>query len=124
MKDFRRIRLGLYSAILFCVALFQFTAKSSGLVNGQGSSSLNSTLSGHILLHKSFHSALLQNSRDIIVYLPPDYRTSTSRRYPVLYMLDGQNIFDVRTSFFNHKERHMDEFAQKLIAEQAIQPLI
>jgi alpha-glucosidase len=32
------------------------------------------------------------------LYLPPDYATST-KRYPVLYMQDGQNLFDNVTSF-------------------------
>jgi predicted alpha/beta superfamily hydrolase len=44
------------------------------------------------------HSPELGNSRDILVYLPPSYRTSR-RSYPVLYMHDGQNLFDPDTSF-------------------------
>ena len=42
--------------------------------------------------------ALLGNRRDVLVYLPPGYRRSR-RRYPVLYMHDGQNVFDAATSF-------------------------
>lgn len=40
----------------------------------------------------------LGNTRDILVYLPSTYRRD-SRRYPVIYMQDGQNLFDPRTSF-------------------------
>jgi len=36
----------------------------------------------------------LARDRDIIVYLPPGYEQEQTRRYPVLYMQDGQNIFD------------------------------
>jgi predicted alpha/beta superfamily hydrolase len=36
--------------------------------------------------------------RDLVVYLPPSYG-ETDRRYPVLYMQDGQNLFDPKTSF-------------------------
>ena len=40
----------------------------------------------------------LGNQRDVLVYLPPSYRGSR-RSYPVLYMHDGQNLFDPATSF-------------------------
>jgi metallo-beta-lactamase class B len=46
----------------------------------------------------SFEAPQLGGSRRVWVYLPPDYATS-SRRYPVLYMHDGQNVFDDSTSF-------------------------
>jgi predicted alpha/beta superfamily hydrolase len=36
--------------------------------------------------------------RRIWLYLPPDYATS-QRRYPVLYLQDGQNIFDEATAY-------------------------
>ena len=42
----------------------------------------------------------------------------------MLYMQDGQNLFDAATSFFAGAERHFDERAQALIAERAIRPLI
>ena len=44
------------------------------------------------------HSPQLGNSREVTVYLPPGYQGS-SRRYPVIFMQDGQNLFDPRTSF-------------------------
>jgi predicted alpha/beta superfamily hydrolase len=47
---------------------------------------------------KELHSPELGNTRDILVYLPPSYESST-RRYPVIYMHDGQNLFDPKTSF-------------------------
>jgi predicted alpha/beta superfamily hydrolase len=40
----------------------------------------------------------LGNSRDLHIYLPPDYESS-ELRYPVLYMQDGQNLFDHHLSF-------------------------
>src|ERR1051326_9623902 len=39
----------------------------------------------------------LRTSRDLLVALPPSY-TAEGRRYPVLYMQDGQNLFDPATS--------------------------
>jgi predicted alpha/beta superfamily hydrolase len=44
------------------------------------------------------HSPVLGNSRDILVYLPSSYERS-DRRLPVIYMHDGQNLFDPTTSF-------------------------
>jgi predicted alpha/beta superfamily hydrolase len=43
-------------------------------------------------------SEVLGNRRDLVVWLPPAYSRS-ERRYPVIYMHDGQNLFDSRTSF-------------------------
>ena len=40
----------------------------------------------------------LQRTRQIRLYLPPGYATTT-RRYPVLYMHDGQNLFDDATAY-------------------------
>src|SRR5690606_10045448 len=37
--------------------------------------------------------------RDILVATPPDYLTAPTRHYPVVYLQDGQNLFDPRTSF-------------------------
>ncbi|MGH7472074.1 MAG: alpha/beta hydrolase [Longimicrobiales bacterium] len=53
---------------------------------------------GSLRLLRGLHSPQLDNTRDIIVYLPPSYER-TVRRYPVIYMHDGQNLFDPRTSF-------------------------
>ena len=50
------------------------------------------------LLVQSLDSPELGHQRDVLVYLPPSY-ASSSRRYPVVYMQDGQNLFDSGTSF-------------------------
>jgi predicted alpha/beta superfamily hydrolase len=46
----------------------------------------------------NFYSPQLDNRRDILVHLPPSYQRS-DRAYPVLYMQDGQNLFDPATSY-------------------------
>lgn len=81
------------------------------------------TLTGNIQRHLAFPSKILGNRRDILVYLPKGYRRSTSRRYPVLYLHDGQNIFDAATSFAG-VEWGADETAQRLSAAKLIEPLI
>lgn len=45
-----------------------------------------------------FYMPQLNRNRQIRIYLPPGY-ASSSERYPVLYMHDGQNLFDKATSF-------------------------
>ena len=51
------------------------------------------TVTGTLKALPDFESPQLGNRRDILVYLPNSYTTS-DRRYPVLYMHDGQNLFD------------------------------
>jgi predicted alpha/beta superfamily hydrolase len=82
------------------------------------------TLTGDIRVHKNFHSKILDNDRDVLVYLPPGYEATKSRRYPILYLHDGQNLFDGATSFIPGQEWRVDETAQALIAAAKIEPLI
>lgn len=53
---------------------------------------------GALVTIAGVESAELENQRDLVIWLPPGYSRS-ERRYPVLYMHDGQNLFDARTSF-------------------------
>ena len=81
------------------------------------------TLTGNIKRHRAFHSKVLGNRRDVLVYLPPSYPRFSLRRYPVLYLHDGQNVFDAATSFAR-VEWGVDETAQRLIHRKLIEPLI
>jgi predicted alpha/beta superfamily hydrolase len=84
---------------------------------------LHHTLTGRFDHLKGFRSRFLKNPRDVIVYLPPDYNPSHAARYPVLYMNDGQNLFDAATAFGGN-EWGLDETAERLIAADEIQSLI
>jgi predicted alpha/beta superfamily hydrolase len=79
------------------------------------------TLTGDIHQHAQFASGILKNQRDIWVYLPPCYRRSTSCRYPVFYLHDGQNVFDAATAF-GGTEWNADEAAEELINRGLIEP--
>jgi predicted alpha/beta superfamily hydrolase len=81
------------------------------------------TLTGNIKRHRAFPSRILGNRRDVLVYLPRGYRRLSRRRYPVLYLHDGQNVFDAATSF-SGVEWSMDETAERLIKENLIEPII
>jgi predicted alpha/beta superfamily hydrolase len=81
------------------------------------------TLTGNIKVHRAFPSRILGNRRDILVYLPPEYRRFSRKPYPVLYLHDGQNVFDAATSFAG-VEWGVDETAERLIRTKIIEPLI
>lgn len=57
------------------------------------------------------------------VWLPPDYDARRKVRYPVLYLNDGQNLFDPATAFAGVSWQ-VGETAARLIAEKKIAPLI
>ena len=61
--------------------------------------------------------------RDVIVWLPPSYEKSPEKRYPVLYVHDGQNIFDPATSFTG-VDWQIDETADRLIREGKLQEIL
>jgi len=57
----------------------------------------------------------LGRERTIRLYLPPSYETSPARRYPVIYMHDAQNLFDVATAGFGAEwgvDKTLDAFAR------------
>lgn len=72
------------------------------------------TITGNVRTFKMFIPQL-NRTRRIWVYLPPDYEKS-KRRYPVLYTLDGQNLFDRATSFAG--EWGVDEALERLYKER------
>ncbi|MCK4716427.1 MAG: histidine kinase [Candidatus Marinimicrobia bacterium] len=81
-----------------------------------------STITGSLNYHLQM-KALGVAPRDIVVWLPPGYDTDSDQRYPVLYMHDGQNIFNASTASFGTEWR-IDETADSLIRSGVIQPLI
>jgi len=54
---------------------------------------------GRLVYWTDVKSAFLGPSRHVEIWLPPGYDQDTSRRYPVLYMSDGQNLFDPRLAY-------------------------
>lgn len=64
----------------------------------------------------------MSTARDLIVYLPPGYY-DTSDRYPILYLQDGQNLFDPATAFAG-QDWHADVTADDLIDRGLIEPII
>lgn len=80
-------------------------------------------ITGNYRVHDAFRSAHLRYDRRIIVWLPPSYEEQPERRYPVLYMQDGQQVFDPRTSTWNY-DWQVDESCTRLIAEERLPEII
>ena len=76
------------------------------------------TLWGHEL-----RSVIFKNTRLLRVWLPPEYDGSGATKYPVLYLNDGQNLFDPTTAFAG-VHWQAGETAARLIEEKKIPPLI
>jgi predicted alpha/beta superfamily hydrolase len=76
---------------------------------------------GTIVRHEAFASRLVP-ARNVEVWLPPGYADGDAR-YPVVYMHDGQNVFDAASSSFG-EAWEIDEVLGKLVAEGAVRPAI
>jgi predicted alpha/beta superfamily hydrolase len=80
--------------------------------------------SGNLRKHERFRSRFLHNQRDLMVYTPPGYREQPARRFPVLYLHDGQNLFDGTTSFIPGQDWHVAQTADACINGRVVAPLI
>ena len=107
---------------------------------------------GQLRRHAALHSKFLEHDRDVVVWLPPGYAaqgfttkvpddgsargvttgvphecsgTSVGNHgYPVLYMHDGQNLFEAGTAFQKGEHWRLGETAATLVDSGAIEPLI
>jgi len=79
---------------------------------------------GDLRLHE-FRSRVFRNTRFLRVWLPPGYdeAANAGRHYPVLYLNDGQNLFEAATSFTG-VEWQVDETGDRLIREGVVPPMI
>jgi len=84
----------------------------------------NPSVTGDLRLHE-FQSRIFRNTRMLRVWLPPRYDQpdNSTRHYPVLYLNDGQNLFD-RATAYTGVEWQVDETADRLIRQEVIPPLI
>ena len=80
---------------------------------------------GDLRLHE-FRSRIFRNTRFLRVWLPPEYDdpVNADRRYPVLYLNDGQNLFDPLTSFIPGRTWQMREHADAEVLAGRVEPLI
>lgn len=106
---------------LALVASFGVAAPASA----QAATPCRSTATGNLKFHQ-LTSSTFGNTRTLRVLLPDDYDApaNAQRRYPVLYLLDGQNIFDACLSDVSKREWQVDETVRRLIAAGRIPPMI
>jgi enterochelin esterase-like enzyme len=79
---------------------------------------------GDLRLHE-FRSRIFRNTRCLRVWLPPGYddAENAGRHYPVLYLNDGQNLFEAETSYTG-VEWQVDETGERLIREGVVPPMM
>lgn len=73
--------------------------------------------------HPDFHSRFVPRARTVCVWVPPGYELHPERRYPVLYLNDGQNLFDPHTAFAGNPW-WADEHAERAVRAGRVPPLI
>lgn len=91
--------------LLLSLILFSLTVKSQ-----------------RIEYHNQFPSHCVA-PRNVEVWLPREYAENPERRFPVLYMHDGQNVFNPKTSYAGIAWR-ADSTAAVEIAAGRVQPMI
>ncbi|WP_422355956.1 alpha/beta hydrolase [Roseivirga pacifica] len=91
-------------------------------VNVLSGQETKSTASQNVhIVEKEFDIPGLERNRQIRVYLPPEYEGS-AKSYPVLYMHDGQNLFDNATSFVG--EWGVDEILDSLYYSAGLELIV
>lgn len=80
-------------------------------------------LAGGVLCFHELRSEIMGNSRLLRVWVPPGYDGTGAISYPVLYLNDGQNLFESTTAFAG-EHWQVGETASRLIAENKIRPLV
>jgi predicted alpha/beta superfamily hydrolase len=71
-----------------------------------------------------FESKIFANAREITIYLPAGYDENPERRYPVLYLQDGQNLFDAERAYVPGNHWRVQEAADAAIGERTASPMI
>jgi len=109
----------------FSVAFAFVLAARCALAQNPAAQACQSTVVGTV---ENFElpSKVFDYTRTVRVFLPPGYGDAANRErsYPVLYMFDGQNLFDACLAFDHVHEWQMDETVTRLAGEGKIEPLI
>lgn len=72
----------------------------------------------------AFASQILGNTREVTVYLPAGYDEREEGSYPVLYMQDGQNLFDAHRAYVPGNHWRLQEAADAAIGDRTAEPMI
>ena len=119
MTAWKRIGLGLAATAL---ALGLVACQRLGVVDSATAPVAASTAGpGVSVLSPKLMIPGLNRERTVRLYLPPGYAAST-KRYPVLYMHDGQNLFDASTAYAG--EWGVDETLDTLAKTQGLEIIV
>lgn len=105
----------IFSFVFLLSGLYVFSQQTVSTVDR-----LPSVVSGSFKRFENFQSKYVE-VRNVDVWLPDGY--SSRNKYPVVYMQDGQMLFDSTTTW-NHKDWGVDDAAGKLIREKKVRPFI
>ncbi len=81
---------------LFCFCSSFFAKAQNTNVEKEHTASKNVQI-----IDTAFYIPQLDRKRRVWIYLPNNYSSSTTKKYPVLYLQDGQNVFDKATSYID-----------------------
>ncbi|HEY1016617.1 MAG TPA: alpha/beta hydrolase-fold protein [Herpetosiphonaceae bacterium] len=80
-------------------------------------------VNGRLATVSNVFSPQLNNQRTVMLYLPPSYDQNPAKRYPVVYMHDGQNLFNAQTAF-GGVEWQVDETMNRLVLQGGVREAI
>mgnify|MGYP001157477786 CR=1 FL=1 len=80
------------------------------------------TVGDRLIVTEPLPLPTLRRSRRLRIYLPPSYATQSTRRYPVIYLHDGQSLFDEAIGFRN-EEWGVDETLDGLAARHGFEAI-
>ena len=109
-------------------ALFPLTAALAAVLSvapPQPATDGPAPVAGDLRVHE-FRSRVFGNTRNLRVLVPDGYDAAAQRerRYPVLYLNDGQNLFDAATAVLNPLEWRVDETLRDLTASATVPPMV
>ncbi len=96
--------------------------ESATILELRGGPEVPSDVTGLLRTHESVASRHV-DARRVDVWLPPGYGADGSRRFPVIYIHDGQNLFDPAQSYIG-VDWGIDEAMTRLIGERAVREAI
>jgi predicted alpha/beta superfamily hydrolase len=107
--------------LIVCGLLFS-SAVVAGALRGPKPAGDAPGVTGALVRHENFASKHVA-PRHVDVWLPPGYEKDNGKRYPVLYMHDGQNLFDPKLAYTG-VDWGVDEALTRLVAEGKARPAI
>jgi oligosaccharide 4-alpha-D-glucosyltransferase len=78
---------------------------------------------GTLLYWHDVGSEFLQEDRNVVIWLPPGYEDNPDTRYRVIYMSDGENLFDPRIASWG-VDWGIDEAMMRGVEKGAFEPAI